>query len=59
MKKPRSLNTLRVEAKINKSERGHYIEISVGGCLTYAAATRLIEWLTNAQVWIALQDKKK
>jgi len=59
MRKPRPLNTLIVDARINKSERGHYIEINAGGCPTPKAIARLIEWLADAQVWIALQGKNK
>jgi len=55
MKKPRSLNKLRVDARINKSQRGHYIKIDAGGCLTPAEVRRLIEWLTKAQAWIKLE----
>jgi len=59
MRKPRAINTLRVDAQINKSQRGHYIKIYACGCLTAAEVTRLVGWLTNAQVWIALQKRKK
>jgi len=33
--------------------------INAAGAVTPDAATRLTEWLADAQMWIALQEKKK